>query len=44
MMGNIGIPGMIITVIAVVLVIYLIRRLLKDRGERFISLLNKLSS
>ncbi|CEI83191.1 hypothetical protein BN997_03095 [Oceanobacillus oncorhynchi] len=29
MMGNIGIPGMIITVIAVVLVIYLIRRLLK---------------
>lgn len=29
MMGSIGIPGLIITVIAVVLVIYLIRRLLK---------------
>lgn len=29
MMGNIGIPGMIITVIVVVLVIYLIRRMLK---------------
>ncbi len=29
MMGNIGIPGMIIAVIVVVLVIYLIRRMLK---------------